>query len=319
MSNLIVVFHSATSRLFSRSEPGRLLAALLAITLAIESLGQENARLDPAAWGSDHVGKLLPQYMTGDECLFCHRDIGPTWHENRHQLTIRPVDGEDVSPPTGTSYLLGSRRTIRFLKRSEQYGKLDLWRDGRWDEAMFADRCAGCHTTAVDSTTRAFSALSLDCFTCHGDVPLQHTEEIGRVLLSSKNQEPREVMSICGQCHLRGGNSASSRLPYPNQFVAGDNLFRDFRVDFSLDVIDRQPVVDRHIYHNTRDVVVLGHTETTCLTCHDVHDASSEKHQSLENAAICATCHVEGTDNTRLVDGMRKRDRPPAHSQVCDY
>ena len=96
MSNLIVVFRSATSPVFSRSEIGRLLAALLAITLAIESLGQENARLDPAAWGSDHVGKLLPQYMTGDECLFCHRDIGPMWQENRHQLTIRPVDGEDV-------------------------------------------------------------------------------------------------------------------------------------------------------------------------------------------------------------------------------
>ena len=42
-------------------------------------------RTDPAAWGSDHVGQNFPEYMTGDECLFCHRRIGPSWNNNRHQ------------------------------------------------------------------------------------------------------------------------------------------------------------------------------------------------------------------------------------------
>jgi hypothetical protein len=43
------------------------------------------ARIDPAAWGSDHVGKPVPEYVTGDECLFCHREkVGPTWGANRH-------------------------------------------------------------------------------------------------------------------------------------------------------------------------------------------------------------------------------------------
>src|SRR5437867_3363684 len=31
---------------------------------------------DPA-WGSDHIGKPLPEFASGDECLFCHRDVGP--------------------------------------------------------------------------------------------------------------------------------------------------------------------------------------------------------------------------------------------------
>src|SRR5262245_22811720 len=49
--------------------------------------------LDPAAWGSDHVGKPVPEYTTGDECLFCHREkVGPAWAANRHNLTIRAVD-----------------------------------------------------------------------------------------------------------------------------------------------------------------------------------------------------------------------------------
>src|SRR5712692_8649045 len=46
--------------------------------------------LDPAAWGKDHVGKPVPEYVSGDECLFCHRnDIGPGWSKNRHSLTVR--------------------------------------------------------------------------------------------------------------------------------------------------------------------------------------------------------------------------------------
>ena len=58
--------------------------------------GLKPAQRDPAAWGDDHVGKPLPEYITGDECLFCHRKIGSTWPTNRHQLTIRPVTPDDA-------------------------------------------------------------------------------------------------------------------------------------------------------------------------------------------------------------------------------
>ncbi|MDP7204719.1 MAG: hypothetical protein QGH11_04065, partial [Pirellulaceae bacterium] len=48
---------------------------------------------DPAAWGSDHVGEAVPEYMTGDECLFCHRKkIGASWSKNPHQTTVRPLE-----------------------------------------------------------------------------------------------------------------------------------------------------------------------------------------------------------------------------------
>jgi hypothetical protein len=46
--------------------------------------------LDPAAWGTDHVGKPIPEFVHGDECLFCHRnDIGPGWQKNAHGLDLR--------------------------------------------------------------------------------------------------------------------------------------------------------------------------------------------------------------------------------------
>jgi hypothetical protein len=305
----------------------------------------KRSRVDPAAWGSDHVGKPIPDYLTGDECLFCHRKIGPAWRANHHQLTVRPstpdepaiaglrarANGKEFADDT--RFLLGSKRTVRFLKRSKQYGKLDMLTAAfepnggelnnaaalKWDSRTFADRCAGCHTTAVHSRTRAFSSVSLDCFTCHGNVELAHTKDISRVLLSSKNAASRQVVSICGQCHLRGGKSKSSGLPYPNTFVAGDNLFRDFVVDLSDEAIKTSVAIDQHIYLNARDVAVYEQTKTTCLTCHSVHGQNTEMHQQLDDSAICASCHIPGTDNTRLIDAVGPANRRRAHSRVCDY
>jgi hypothetical protein len=311
--------------------------------------GEARRRVDPAAWGADHVGLPMPEYVTGDECLFCHRDIGPTWGDNRHQLTIRPVDPSDPAVTTlrqlaggseaaaDTRYLMGSQNMTRFLKKSQAYGQLEIltasYRHARdnhdsridnnpgfhWDKTTFADRCAGCHTTAVDTATRAFSALSLDCYTCHGEVPLTHTENIDLAPLSKTYQDPRHVTSICAQCHLRGGRSSSTGLLYPNNFVPGDNLFRDFRVDWSDAFINAQPAPDRHIYLNARDVVVYDQQGVTCLSCHDVHDQDDRQHQQLADHTLCASCHVPDSEYTELIYPRRRSARVEGHSPVCDY
>jgi predicted CXXCH cytochrome family protein len=302
-----------------------------------------------AAWGDDHVGQPFPAYMTGDECLFCHRDIGTTWADNRHQLTIRFPQADDQTlrsleehqsdVAAEVQLLMGSRRITRFLKRSDQYGRLDIHTTAmrpdkvddtdpdpisisptdHWETTTFADRCAGCHTTAVDTSTRAFSAVSLDCFTCHGDVPTEHTEKTSNALLSTQNKPPRHVVSLCGQCHLRGGASTSSGLPFPNTFVPGDNLFRDFQVDFSQQAMATLATIDQHIFRNTYDVAVRADATIDCLTCHDVHPSSSDKHKELEASEICSTCHVPGTNNSKIHDAIRPAGRLSGHSRVCDY
>src|SRR4051794_37076027 len=66
----------------ARRRPGRLLGA------QVERAGGR----DPAGWGGDHVGRPLPEFTTGDECLFCHRPMdGPGYAENRHVQSLRPV------------------------------------------------------------------------------------------------------------------------------------------------------------------------------------------------------------------------------------
>lgn len=297
---------------------------------------------DPAAWGSNHIGKPIPEYVHGDECLFCHRnDIGISWHKNPHGVTVR--QGEDAPElqamvqkqpalagmATQIEYFLGSRQRVRFMKK-DGYGKFALlnaqavlglgrevenWIDIdrlSWDKERFGNRCAGCHATAVDSTAKTFAAFGLDCYACHGDVTLEHSKDTSLVLLSRKRpSDPRAITSICAQCHLRLAKSRSTGLPYPNSFIAGDNLFQDYEVDFAKADDERLNPGDRHILRNVRDVVVRGQLADTCLTCHQVHANTTARHATATVGPICADCH--GIKFTRKVKPYT------VHSALCEY
>jgi hypothetical protein len=284
----------------------------------------------------------IPEFMSGDECLFCHRnDVGASWPQNRHGGTIRPADPEmpsiaalaespiTKSMASDVEFVLGGTRRERFLKRSNQHGRLDLlsvaWNPPRadtagrlvgdtatWDAGKFGSQCAGCHSTAVDAKTGAFAALSLDCFVCHGVIPENHTTEPALAYFSKKRQgDARTTVSICGQCHIRTGTAKSTGRPYPTHFVAGDDLFRDFQVDFSDEQIGKLNPADAHVLANIRDVIVHGKEAVTCLSCHTVHKPSGFKHHRVANSAICSHCHEP--------DSKKHRKAFDVHSPRCEY
>ena len=301
--------------------------------------------VDPASWGGNHVGKPIPEYVHGDECLFCHRNtIGVTWQKNAHGVAVR--QGEDApelhalatklpelsSVVNEIGYFLGSRHRVRFLKKSG-YGKFSILNlqavlganvdkggvidkasgsSASWDKEKFGLRCAGCHATAVDAGTNSFSAFGIDCYACHGVATLDHSNNTALMWLSKKRRDDvRAITSICAQCHVRYGKSRSTGLPYANTFIAGDNLFQDFAVDFTK--IDDETVNpgDRHVLRSVRDVAVRGDLSTFCLTCHDLHVSSTARHSQARRGAICADCH--GAKFTPQVKAYE------VHSPLCEY
>ena len=323
---------------------GLCVALRFAVLLRRFHAAEPAKKLDPAAWGGDHVGKPVPEFETANECLFCHRnDVGPTWTNNRHNRTIRPIEAmspafaglqklPDFKDRIGeVEFVLGGDNRQRFLKPGTAFGTLELlsasWSPARpgqegkllspeqphWDAKAFGAGCAGCHATGVNSEKRTFAVKSLDCFVCHGVVPDKHTKDKSLVYLAEKRADPaRVVTSVCAQCHVRGGKSKSGGLSYPNNFVAGDNLFRDFQVDFSDEAINKLNPTDRHILANVRDVALLGKDDVTCLTCHDVHKQSSKKHRRVAESRICLDCHnAEGPKTERKAYEV--------HSEVCGY
>lgn len=304
--------------------------------------GEERERLDPAAWGSDHVGEALPDYVDSGECLFCHRnDIGATWSkDDRHSRTIRLID-EDAEAKAALAekfpehaeaagLVMGHVPHVKFLRRAEAYGKMDLLslgadrRLGRrvrlergdkaeWQVDMFNNECAGCHTTGLDPESLTYATVSLDCFSCHGDAPLEHANEPELMPLAEAREDPAEVVtSICASCHVRFGGSKSTGRPFPDNFVAGDNLFRDYAFDFDLADDESLNPADRHVLDNVREVAVYGNGQVTCLSCHEVHANSTERHRELERTTYCAHCHEPD-------EPLTKHKVYDVHSERCRY
>ena len=307
---------------------------------------QDEKKLDPAAWGSNHVGKAIPEFVHGDECLFCHRNtIGASWQKNAHGVAVRQLEDAGIlrdllkqpelaSAAKDIEYFLGSRHRIRFL-RKDGFGTFAMlntqavldtnakpvnWIDKEklsWDKAKFGNNCAGCHATGIDAKTKSFAAFGLDCYVCHGDVNLEHSNDTRLMILSKQRRHEAELItSTCAQCHLREGKSKSTGLPYPNNFIPGDNLFQDFAVDWAKADDEKLNPIDRHIYRNVRDVVMYGRTGTTCINCHQVHyetkAQSLVKHKLPPRSPLCFDCHVN--------ESSLKAVKPYAvTSKVCDY
>ena len=183
-----------------------ILAALLLASLAAAAAEQGSG---------DTRAQAIADYPTGDSCLFCHRnEIGSTWLVNSHAWTMRPVgETPEVEPlPADATHVIGKEH-FRALKQNG-YGKFALLTLGgtSWQANVFEKQCAGCHTTAVNPQTGEFSSIALDCYSCHGNVPEDHATQKGTALLSrTRPNADKEVISICGSCHLRGGRSKTQR------------------------------------------------------------------------------------------------------------
>ncbi len=313
-------------------------ALLFAIGLAV--IAQE--KRDPAAWGSTHVGQPVPEYVTSNECFFCHEvNVGPGWAKNPHGIAVRlkadapgPMALLEAEPKLKTfgdevTHVLGNRRHLRYLKQ-DGYGKFDLSsfradvaRDGKsegwsglekpgWERGKFENRCAGCHSSGVDPETKAFSQPGMDCYVCHGVVDMKHSSDTKLVYLSKKRRgDVQAITSTCSQCHLRGGRSRTTGLPWANNFVSGDNLFKDFEVDWRLTEDPKMNPGDRHIWIAARDVAVNG-SDTGCLSCHALHANTTDKHRRVLTGAICPECHN--------AEGPKKVVKPyTVHSALCEY
>lgn len=253
------------------------------------------ASLGPAAaeqGGTERRAQSIADYPTGDSCLFCHRnEIGSTWLVNSHAWTVRPVgEAPEVSPlPPDATHVIGKDH-FRPLKQNG-YGKFALHTLGgtSWQTNVFEKQCAGCHTTAVNPQTGEFSSIALDCYSCHGKVPEDHATRKGTALLSrTRANADKEVVSICGSCHLRGGRSRSSGRPYPHAYVAGEDLFKDFQVDLELDRKAQLDSSDSHVYLKTR-ALLQGGSDKSCADCHRIHGPPQP--QRRDRKSFSEVCH----------------------------
>jgi hypothetical protein len=329
-------------------KPGRikLTAAILAVAAIIFIFGSEaetsQDRLDPSAWGETHAGGPRPHFAGGDQCLFCHRTtVGPLWQKDVHFLSIRDKFQRLRTDPEierlasrrefrkfakDVDFVMGGRRATRFLRRGDEGSfeilSVAITRDPsgresfskekpRWEGEKFAARCIGCHMTGVDPKTLTAFETFVGCETCHGPFNEDHTNGSAFMRFAKKAKDtPAMIASACGQCHLRGGRSRSTGRPFANNFVSGDNLFKDFEFDFDRADASLNPI-DLHIEQNIRDIALAGKTDLTCISCHPLHPATTEIHRRRLRADYCLICHK--------TEPFKERKPYEVHSRVCEY
>ncbi len=299
-------------------------------------------QLDPAAWGGDHVGKPAPDLYGGDECLFCHRaTVGAVWQNDPHFGSIRnKFQGGRVAPEIEAlgaqpmfkkvapqaDFVLGHKRAARFLRRDEGGGfdllgatlldpkqpRFDRQSRAAWDAKTFAAKCIGCHMTGVEPTSlRAFETF-IGCEACHGPYDDRHTGGAVFMRFAKKAKEtPQMIASACGSCHLRGGHSRSTGRPFANNFIAGDNLFKDYAFDFSRAADASLNPMDAHVQQNVRDIVLGGRDNLTCLSCHKLHSTGSSLHRRQPKTDYCYVCHK--------TEPFKELKPYEVHSAVCEY
>lgn len=333
----IMIFYGV----FSRASVAFFILAAIFIASLFSSAENKNApALDPAAWGENHAGQPLPQIEEGGSCLFCHRGtVGIDWDTNRHNKTVRlfqEAEGDRIKLQDAglgaalldeIAYVVGDTRLHAYLKPSEGYGAADLLnvqydlqagnvrkvKEMAWRKEAFNESCAGCHATGFDTTTKTYQALTLDCYTCHGQPEISHTANPEQALFNDiALPPPRVEMSICGSCHIRSGKSKSTGQPHANNYMPGDNLFQDLEVDWSDEAMAQLNPSDRHIMLNIREVVLYGNEAMACTTCHGIHKQTSLRHRKLQDERYCFICHT-GSDSK---SGIRSYE---VHSEVCGY
>jgi hypothetical protein len=319
------------------------------VTLAGGNLLAQGQKLDPAAWGGNHVGKPAPEFYGGDECLFCHRfTVGQVWQKDSHFRSVRGKfkDGKDSpeivflqSDKNGKKaigqfdLILGFKRMIRLLSRNDE-GGFDLtphgilkpgteeqrYFDSRWGHGYvggsFTINCIGCHMTGVDQAKGLPFESFVGCEPCHGPHHPAHTNGTTVFMRFAKKakETPQMIASTCGSCHLRGGESKSTGRPYPNNFISGDNLFKDFNFDFGKadnPKLNPPNLMDMHIQRNIRDIVVNGQTDLTCLSCHKMHPSDTLTHRRRARTDYCFVCHQ--------IEPFKDRKPYEVHSAVCEY
>ncbi len=137
---------------------------------------------------------------------------------------------------------------------------------------------AGCHVTGLD-TSRCweFTEFGIGCESCHGPA-----------LAHSRNPEEVKPFAaaddqVCGACHSRG--QSPDGLPFPAGYRPGDTLTDHFT--FTTDPEDFWPDGSARITQPaisglaTRQFHGAGRIDTSCASCHAVHDPGHGRAQLI--------------------------------------
>ncbi len=305
-------------------------AALVAAAAWIVTARGEAPSADPGPKGPGLAG-----FEGSPLCQSCHPSEHASWEGSQHARSVRPPGEKDrdllsrsiLCADRDPVLVLGERHARRYMVPSpHEQGKHVLlpcrwdvaeaaWshlHEDDWDRLTWERGCAACHTTGFSSDSLDYHEAGIGCEACHGPGSRHGTyEDRGGMIAFAALPAAREV-TLCGSCHLQGGTSRSTGLNFPKNYLAGDDLFADYRFDWSLLNAGAQESgnpIDIHQKILIRDHVARegeGGSGLRCTSCHAIHGNGHEKHVSVGREEYCHLCHEK--------DGFQLKE----YSQACN-
>ena len=197
-------------------------------------------------WVRTHPAPVDARYVGSGECQGCHRSEHAEWEGSLHTKMMRPVNGPgvlvaDMAPgpegppfdPNDAVWAIGGKRSQQFMGERDGHETLlpgawevdrQAWKRVGWDGWQVPvplQRCHGCHTVGLDTSTGVFVEPNIGCESCHGPSEW-HVQTFGLGEVHS-SADPR----VCGQCHTRG-KTTNRKFHFPVGYRPGGD-FTDFQ------------------------------------------------------------------------------------------
>jgi hypothetical protein len=195
------------------------------------------------------------EYITSEGCKECHEEIFDQWKLSSHARMLRnakedpsAIEADNFSeeiPFTkdDIEYALGSHWIQKYLTRidgelyilpkfwnivKQEWEPYSIW---NWRNRPYSHHCNWCHSVGYDTETRTYVEESIGCEACHGPGK-KHAEsgEPADIVNPAKLSKVRADM-ICESCHTDGKDRSTKTYPFPDGFVAGEDL-TNYYTDF---------------------------------------------------------------------------------------
>ncbi|MCC6616262.1 MAG: hypothetical protein IT320_22510 [Anaerolineae bacterium] len=167
----------------------------------------------------------------------------------------------------------------------------ESWPDPAYD---WAQNCAYCHVTNLDTERGRWDDDGVQCEACHGPGS-EHAELAGDISGDSSDEElaavraainPATDPQICGQCHGRGTDAENH--PYPAGYVPGEDLSEVYTLSTPDDLAHWYPTGHaRSAYMQYNEWLTTGHA--TSLSALLDYAAGAEGVAQVDDS--CLTCH----------------------------
>ncbi len=206
---------------------------LLVILLALAKPFLANAKKEMRIEGISAQAPLS-EYSGSQACAACHQGIYDTWKTRakgsfvRYRKDIKgeipvawqnsPIREEDIY------VVVGKRRKMAFVDKDwrvipyefklkkGKWKKRDGWARHNYD---YRERCAPCHTVALDRHSLNFKELNVGCEACHGPGKKHAQDPAAKIAVPGKGTD---LQFMCRKCHNSRKNHARALDNFSGDF-----------------------------------------------------------------------------------------------------